>query len=260
MAAREALDRPGRQRRHDAPARPRRRRAACSRRSSITERSVLGALAVHTGGLSIDHGWLRVHGGRVLLDWREQSRRRADRRPRRRRRLLRRRPQGRRGPLPRARHARVGGHGDGARRLGALGADRRRRRLLREPALAGLGGGERAARARRRADPLPAAVLARGPRDRRRQARAGAGGRAVGRPAGVHPRSSSATDAPPPAARAVLPRRRDHALRQARRLRGDRARRAAAAPRDRLRQRRRRDRRRAGAARPPHRPVGAAGG
>ena len=37
----------------------------------ITERSVLGALAVHTGGLSIDHGWLRVHGGSVLLDWRE---------------------------------------------------------------------------------------------------------------------------------------------------------------------------------------------
>ena len=38
----------------------------------ITERSVLGALAVHTGGLSIDHGWLRVHGGSVLLDWRER--------------------------------------------------------------------------------------------------------------------------------------------------------------------------------------------
>src|SRR5436190_274361 len=29
----------------------------------VTERSVLGALAVHTGGLSIDHGWLRVLGG-----------------------------------------------------------------------------------------------------------------------------------------------------------------------------------------------------
>ena len=38
----------------------------------VTERSVLGALAVHTGGLSIDHGWLRVLGGPVLLEWREQ--------------------------------------------------------------------------------------------------------------------------------------------------------------------------------------------
>jgi hypothetical protein len=38
----------------------------------ITERSVLGVLAVHTGGLAIDHGWLRVHGGPALLDWREQ--------------------------------------------------------------------------------------------------------------------------------------------------------------------------------------------
>ena len=38
----------------------------------ITERSVLGALAVHTGGLSIDHGWLRVHGGPALLDWRDR--------------------------------------------------------------------------------------------------------------------------------------------------------------------------------------------
>ena len=38
----------------------------------VTERSVLGALAVHTGGLSIDHGWLRVLGGPALLDWRTQ--------------------------------------------------------------------------------------------------------------------------------------------------------------------------------------------
>jgi hypothetical protein len=38
----------------------------------ITERSVLGALAVHTGGLVIDHGWLRVHGGPALLDWHER--------------------------------------------------------------------------------------------------------------------------------------------------------------------------------------------
>jgi hypothetical protein len=36
----------------------------------VTERSVLGALAVNTGGLSVDHGWLRVHGGPGLLDWR----------------------------------------------------------------------------------------------------------------------------------------------------------------------------------------------
>ena len=38
----------------------------------VTERSVLGALALHTGGLSIDHGWLRVLGGPALLDWRDQ--------------------------------------------------------------------------------------------------------------------------------------------------------------------------------------------
>jgi hypothetical protein len=39
---------------------------------AVTERSVLGALAVHTGGLSVDHGWLRVHGGPALLGWSEQ--------------------------------------------------------------------------------------------------------------------------------------------------------------------------------------------
>jgi hypothetical protein len=39
---------------------------------SVTERSVLGALAVNTGGLSIDHGWLRVLGGTMLLDWHDQ--------------------------------------------------------------------------------------------------------------------------------------------------------------------------------------------
>ena len=33
-------------------------------------RSVLGALAIHTGGLMIDHGWLRVLGGPALLGWR----------------------------------------------------------------------------------------------------------------------------------------------------------------------------------------------
>ena len=35
----------------------------------ITERSVLGALVVNTGGLSVDHGWLRVLGGPALLAW-----------------------------------------------------------------------------------------------------------------------------------------------------------------------------------------------
>jgi Protein of unknown function DUF2625 len=39
---------------------------------ALTERSVLGALAVNTGGLSIDHGWLRVLGGAALLDWSDQ--------------------------------------------------------------------------------------------------------------------------------------------------------------------------------------------
>jgi len=38
----------------------------------VTERSVLGALAVHTGGLAIDHGWLRVHGGPGLREWRDR--------------------------------------------------------------------------------------------------------------------------------------------------------------------------------------------
>ncbi len=38
----------------------------------LTERSVLGALAVHTGGLTVDHGWLRVHGGPTLLEWHTQ--------------------------------------------------------------------------------------------------------------------------------------------------------------------------------------------
>ena len=35
----------------------------------VTERSVLGALAVHTGGLAIDHHARRVLGGPALLDW-----------------------------------------------------------------------------------------------------------------------------------------------------------------------------------------------
>jgi hypothetical protein len=35
----------------------------------LTERSVLGALALHTGGLAVDHGWLRVLGGPSLLAW-----------------------------------------------------------------------------------------------------------------------------------------------------------------------------------------------
>ena len=38
----------------------------------ITERSVLGALAVHTGGLCVDNGWLHVLGGPRLLDWHDR--------------------------------------------------------------------------------------------------------------------------------------------------------------------------------------------
>jgi hypothetical protein len=34
-----------------------------------SDRSVLGALAAGTGGLAIDHGWLRVFGGPRLLEW-----------------------------------------------------------------------------------------------------------------------------------------------------------------------------------------------
>jgi uncharacterized protein DUF2625 len=39
---------------------------------SLTDRSVLGALALNTGGLVIDHGWLRVFGGPELLEWRDR--------------------------------------------------------------------------------------------------------------------------------------------------------------------------------------------
>jgi len=38
----------------------------------LTERSVLGALATRTGGLAIDHGWLRVLGGALLLEWHDR--------------------------------------------------------------------------------------------------------------------------------------------------------------------------------------------
>lgn len=38
----------------------------------VTERSVLGALAVHTGGFSVDHGWLDVLGGPRLLEWHDR--------------------------------------------------------------------------------------------------------------------------------------------------------------------------------------------
>lgn len=38
----------------------------------LTDRSVLGALAVNTCGLTIDHGWLRVLGGPRLLEWRDR--------------------------------------------------------------------------------------------------------------------------------------------------------------------------------------------
>jgi len=38
----------------------------------VTDRSLLGALAVNTGGLAVDHGWLRVLGGPSLLEWRDR--------------------------------------------------------------------------------------------------------------------------------------------------------------------------------------------
>jgi hypothetical protein len=38
----------------------------------LTDRSVLGALAVNTSGLTIDRGWLRVLGGPRLLEWRDR--------------------------------------------------------------------------------------------------------------------------------------------------------------------------------------------
>jgi hypothetical protein len=38
----------------------------------VTDRSVLGALAMSTGGLTVDHGWLCVLGGPTLLDWRDR--------------------------------------------------------------------------------------------------------------------------------------------------------------------------------------------
>ncbi|GAA4218124.1 DUF2625 family protein [Actinocatenispora rupis] len=36
---------------------------ACLRRTGATVDSWLGAMAMHTGGLLVDHGWLRVYGG-----------------------------------------------------------------------------------------------------------------------------------------------------------------------------------------------------
>jgi hypothetical protein len=38
-------------------------RTDCLRRLQVTTRSVLGALAWHTGGVLLDHGWLRLLGG-----------------------------------------------------------------------------------------------------------------------------------------------------------------------------------------------------
>jgi hypothetical protein len=38
----------------------------------VTDRSLLGALAVNTGGLVVDRGWLRVLGGPHLLEWRDR--------------------------------------------------------------------------------------------------------------------------------------------------------------------------------------------
>jgi Protein of unknown function DUF2625 len=38
----------------------------------VNDRSVLGALAANTGGLTIDRGWLSVLGGPGLLEWRDK--------------------------------------------------------------------------------------------------------------------------------------------------------------------------------------------
>ncbi len=38
----------------------------------VSDRSLLGALAVNTGGIAVDHGWLRVLGGPSLLEWRDR--------------------------------------------------------------------------------------------------------------------------------------------------------------------------------------------
>ena len=38
----------------------------------VNDRSVLGALAANTGGLTIDRGWLSVLGGPGLLKWRDK--------------------------------------------------------------------------------------------------------------------------------------------------------------------------------------------
>ena len=35
----------------------------CLRRLQVTAGSILGALALHTGGILVDHGWLRILGG-----------------------------------------------------------------------------------------------------------------------------------------------------------------------------------------------------
>jgi len=35
----------------------------CLYRLQVTARSILGALALHTGGILVDHGWLRILGG-----------------------------------------------------------------------------------------------------------------------------------------------------------------------------------------------------
>ncbi len=39
---------------------------------AVTDRSLLGALAVNTGGLLVEHGWLEVLGGPSLLEWRDR--------------------------------------------------------------------------------------------------------------------------------------------------------------------------------------------
>jgi hypothetical protein len=39
---------------------------------AVNDRSVLGALAANTGGLTVDHGWLCVLGGPGLVAWRDK--------------------------------------------------------------------------------------------------------------------------------------------------------------------------------------------
>ena len=127
----------------------------------VTERSVLGALAANTGGLTIDRGWLSRARRPGPAGMARQAGRRARRRPRRRRRLLQRRQ------AARARCATSGrtrSNGSGRRWATANGCTGRSPATSSRstpPALARLGG--RARSPPTRAQDRPAAVHARGP-------------------------------------------------------------------------------------------------